>query len=113
MVTASVVATRPAAIEMSMVLNTAAGPYVSHAAHSAAMRMMAARMCMAYRHSPPVHDTGCVVFNGSFELEPECCNEIATDVTRIAAPMAFCCGVSEQAVNDSVSRAAKIFMGLS
>lgn len=46
-VTASVVATRPAAIEISMVLNTAAGPYVSHAAHSAAMRMMAARMCMA------------------------------------------------------------------
>lgn len=47
-----------------------------------------------YWHLVSVQDTGCVVLKGSF-LWSEWFVDSAIDVTMIAAPMAFCRGVSE------------------
>ncbi len=71
-------------------------PLASQANSSAVMSRMAKRI-MAHRHAPLSHKTGCVVFSGS--LLSECCNDSATDVTSIAAPMAFCRGVNEHPVS--------------
>ena len=63
------------------------------------MNPIAASKCITLHwHEMLVQETGCVVFKGSLPL-PECCNDIATDVTSIAVPMAFCRGVNEQPVS--------------
>ncbi len=55
-----------------------------------------------------MQETGCVVFKGSFELE--CFSEIASDVTRIAPPMAFCRGVSEQPESSDIAMTSASFI---
>ena len=86
-------------------LSIHADPLASQAKNSAAITMMA-RMGI-YWHETLVQETGCVVFKGSLPL-PECCNEIATDVTSMAVPMAFCRGVNEQPVSSENINTAMI-----
>ena len=81
--------------------------YARHASHAMNIN---ARMCIDHWHAVPTQDTGCVEFKGSFALEPECLSEIASDVTRIAPPMAFCRGVSEQPVSNDKATISASFI---
>jgi hypothetical protein len=87
-----------------------AGPLVSHKAAMIVNAMIPPMMCIDHWHEVLTQDTGCVVFNGSFAFEPECLSDIASDVTRIAPPMAFCRGVSEQPVSSDIAMASASFI---